>query len=468
MSSSYSVRARLPINSYSMGGGRRHSSVKRDSIKFTLTKAEGGCVLSGALPSPVAIKEAYKPTDNFDNIVTFVKEPVPVLYTNRPFVTINEPCDPPERNHLNQIPGSVVPSQFVPLLSQALLKLNARRGKLTRKRLLRHMRFIGRVEESSSLNNPTPIATLRVGEAICNYHCELVDQNGNRTTPEKLRLTAGTDLYITLPAEVNGQLTEDEYCITSIDPAPLYHGSSAADLSELARAVLLFLQQAIDIVRKDENDKLLPATVQHAENFAWTFGDDAIDIHPTTAKVMCPYSFDPNAVVQLQDVYDKLVDIVIEKIRVIGQQNPNGLKDDDKPASFKFGGTDATNHTAEDAYAKLSQLARANYSAYKDVLQEDFAPVCEQSNFDHFLGINSHAKDDIKAAQRWQRFTGHIEAGLFPLYRAIREIKSYTHEAVRSELMCKRANRGNGGRSDLYLGRLVMIEKDGSITVLQH
>lgn len=471
MATNYSVRSRLPQNSYGMGG-RRHNAGKIDSSKkWSLTKAEGGSILSGMLPSTLAIDEAFKKssTENFDNIDKFTDKPTPVLYTNRPFVTINEPCDPPERNHLNQIPGSVKPSQFVPLLSQALAQLNARRGKLTRKRLLRHMRFVGRVEESSSLNNPTPIAVLRV-RGLCNYHCNLVDELGNPRTPHQLRLTAGMPLYITLPATDNeGNLMDDEYCITPFDPAPQYLGSSTASISELTRAVLQFLQLAIDHVRKDGNERLVAKTIEAAENFAWTFGDNAgIYLNAASNKLLeeekIKLQYDSRAIVKMQDVYDKLVEIVLAKIRVIGK-TPS-IRDDDKAATFKFPGDFETSSLeGSNAFMKLLVLRQTRPVDARNIVEQYFAPVCETPVFDHFLGIGSDLDPAVKAEQRFHRFVGHLDAGIFPPFRAIRDIQPFTADEVRREMACKRSN--GSGRSDLYLGRLIMVEKDDSITVLQ-
>lgn len=463
----YTVRARLPVNSYRVGSGR-HGAGKNKSNKWSLTIAEGGSFLGGILPSELAITEAFKTgsgVENFENIATFVKRPQPILYTNRPFVGVNEPCDPPERNHLNQIQGSVKPSQCVVWVSQALARRQARRGKLTRSRMLREMRFFGRSDESSSLNNPTPIAVVRVG-GLCNFHCNLVDELGHVRTPQQLRLTAGTPLYVTLPAEdENGALVDDEFCLTPYDPAPLYFGSTSALVSELTRAVLQFLQLAVDTVQKDADDRLDPETVKAAEEFAWTFGDNAGvkftdkgKNELTAQKSLLKY--DDKAIVQIQDVYDKLVEIVIAKIRVFGVEHPTGLPDKDTPAEF------AKNPplTGQQLFMILMQLLMENAAEAKPKIEAKLAPLAEQSNFDHFLGIDHALPPDEQAAQRFHRFVGHLEAGVFPPFRAIREIKSFTADDVRRELMSKRT--GGSGRSDLRVGRLVQVMNDDSVTVM--
>jgi hypothetical protein len=469
----YTVRARLPVNSYRVGSGR-HGAGKNKSNKWSLTIAEGGSFLGGILPSELAIAEAFKTgsgIENFENIATFVKRPQPILYTNRPFVGVNEPCDPPERNHLNQIQGSVKPSQCVVWVSQALARRQARRGRLTRSRMLRHMRVFGRSDESSSLNNPTPIAVVRVG-GLCNFHCNLVDELGHVRTPQQLRLTAGTPLYVTLPAEdENGALVDDEFCLTPYDPAPLYFGSTSALVSELTRAVLQFLQLAVDHVQKDADDRLVPETVKAAEEFAWTFGDNAgVEFTDdkgkkelTAQKSLLKY--DDKAIVQIQDVYDKLVEIVIAKIRAFGVEYPAGHQDRDQPASFRLDQTkDPVTLTGQDAFMQLLVMQKQNPDDAKRVIETDFMPLCERKNFDHFLGIDHTLQPDEKAAQRFHRFVGHLEAGVFPPFRAIREIKSFTADDVRRELMSKRT--GGSGRSDLRVGRLVQVMNDDSVTVM--
>ena len=229
--------------------------------------------------------------------------------------------------------------------------------------------------------------------------------------------------------------------------------------------MLQFLQLAVDHVQKDADDRLDPETVKAAEKFAWTFGDNAgVKFTDDKGKKELTaqeslLKYDDKAIVQIQDVYDKLVEIVIAKIRAFGIEHPAGLPDNDKAVAIN----DAT-FTGQVLFMVLLEAQMTNAAQAKTVIENHFAPLAEQDNFDHFLGIDRTLPADEKAAQRFHRFVGHLEAGVFPPFRAIREIKSFTADDVRRELMSKRT--GGSGRSDLRVGRLVQVMNDDSVTVM--
>lgn len=473
------VRARIPRQPYTVGGFRTQASKR---IKFSLTKAEGGITLSGALASVSAIDSAHTSTDVFDNVKVFCPvKPQPVLATNRPFLTVNSPPDPLERNHLNQIPGGLVPSQLVPFVIQACRRQGVRGAKLNRRAMLRRLRYIGRVEESSSINNPSPIAPLRVG-GLCNFHLELADHTGAIRTPEQLRITVGMPLYITLPPEDpnTGTLECDEFRLTPFDPAPVMFGSSTATMSDLAHAVIHHVELAFSLIKLQNDRKVDKCSLNRAVEIALKFGNDTYDFEGTEG------SADRAAFVvalerhlellgnepvhgTLEEVYDYLMELVIAIVRTRAELKPHGFSDTDKPCRPIEPLNGAC--TADEVFTALLAKYQNERNTVQPIIDEHIAPICETDYFDHFLGFG--VRKDIRILpeelpmRRYQRLLGHLEAGIYPTYRAIREIKEFTPDALLFELHSRRANAGSGGRSDLLAGRVVQVEMDGSVTLLQ-
>jgi hypothetical protein len=453
-------RALLPDHSYRVQSSSRTTAGK--NLKWTLTKAEGGSVLAGVLPSIGAADAAFGDKEVFTNVKDFIDQTPPVLYTNRPWITVNRPADPLERSHANQIPGAVLPSQLVPLVVQACRRRDIRRAKLTRQTMLGHMRFIGRVEESSSIANKSPIATLRVGPAMCNFHLELADEAGNVKTAEQLGLVVGMPMYVTLPpVDGSGKLLSDEFRLTPFDPAPRLFGSSAVDMSELSRAVLHHAKTAMDQAKLDRDGNLDVTTAMRAMTVAATFGMNAHDDPPSG-------SHGGTSATTLDELYDDVIQTIIACVREMGEAT--GLPDNDKPQAFKDGiSPTPVQYTGEALFLHLSSLYQQGPANAAALIATELPALCENPEYDNFLGISTDMKskmqpDDITML-RFNRFTGHLFAGVFPPFRAIRAITQFSADAVLREITCKRADHGSGGRSDCYVGRLGKVEPDNSVSI---
>ena len=456
-------RALLPDHSYRVQSSSR--TIAGKNLKWTLTKAEGGSVLAGVLPSIGATDAAFGDSEVFTNVKDFVDKPLSVLYTNRPWITVNRPADPLERSHANQIPGAVMPSQLVPLVVQACRRRDIRRAKLTRQTMLGHMRFIGRVEESSSIANKSPIATLRVGPAMCNFHLELADEAGNVRTAEQLGLVVGMPMYVTLPpVDSSGKLSSDEFRLTPFDPAPRLFGSSAVDMSELSRAVLHHAKTAMDQAKLDRNGSLVSTTATDAMTVAATFGMNVHDVPPSG-------SHGGTSATTLDELYNDVIRTIIACVREMGETGKaTGLPNNDKQQAFK----DGINHTpvqytGDALFLRLSSLHQQDPANAAALIATELPTLCETTGYDNFLGISEELTrtmqpDDITML-RFNRFTGHLYAGVFPPFRAIRAITQFSADAVLREITCKRADHGSGGRSDCYVGRLGKVEPDNSVTI---
>jgi hypothetical protein len=457
-------RALLPDHSYRVQSSSRTTAGK--NLKWTLTKAEGGSVLAGVLPSIGATEAAFgnNGKEVFTNVEDFIKPTPPVLYTNRPWITVNRPADPLERSHANQIPGAVLPSQLVPLVVQACRRRDIRRAKLTRQTMLGHMRFIGRVEESSSIANKSPIATLRVGPAMCNFHLELADETGADATAEQLGLTVGMPMYVTLPpVDGSGKLKSDEFRLTPFDPAPRLFGSSAVDMSELSRAVLHHAKTAMDQAKLDRDGNLDVTTARQAMLVAAAFGDNVHESPPTGRITGLP------TVATLTELYDVVIASIIGCVREMGDSKTANV-DNDRPHLFDkkagmAGPADQQEMTGEALFLYLSNILAQSPTRANELIATELPNVFETNNFDNFLGIHSRVPEDEKPMLRQTRFVGHLFAGVFPPFRAIRAITQFSADAVLREITCKRADHGSGGRSDCYVGRLGKVEPDNSVTI---
>jgi len=433
-------------------------------MKNTIERSEGGSFISGMILDYRQI-DKYLATNMITNInkdTTFPNTPKEVG-SNRPFVTLNQVIEPPARNHMNQVMGSVFPGQLLPYLERSVSRSKTKtKFKLSRQVLLRKLRYVGRVEESSAASNPTPVIPIRVG-GMCNFHIPLVNENLEIVNAATLGLTVGDPLYLTLPSvkENTGPILSfngNEYMLTNKNPLTLYSTWNTAELSPISRFVLSFANGLIATVgNKNGNITALPSFHDTDEPF------NALFPPPSTVT---PVKFNATHAVTLSDLFSDLIDYVCDRIELCNR-GPAGrfVPTTFTPAVGPAAVLGKNPITALEAVLKLQAFYNQDPSKIDELVTRIYE-ISEVPAFDDLFNIPAYVSADARPVLRIANLVSVVtcKADLAPYAASMYPLNSNTADLVRRELRHKMPNHV---RSDLYVGRFLYEEMDGSITVLQ-
>ncbi len=436
-----------------------------------MNREDGGQFLSAMLASPEAVEQLQRTASSCRikyGLTAFCGGGNKIdlsFATNRPFVTLNSKGKPLPRNHLNQVPGSVRPSQLMPYMEEAYrYRLRgdaaANQHSATRKFLLRNMRFVGRGESRSTGRNPNSVGVVRVG-GMGNYHVRWANAEGEPCTASDLQVAFGDRVYVTLPkprVDSTGIIYSDEYMFTTSNPLGVAAATGRHTLSSLSQWVLDHIEAIMRLpVVATAIQQLAPGgdpkeSLDQIKEIAATFGDEVCRISLDHERLGEDHA--TNWLSSADDIYELVLAVTLTKIVAISR----GRKETAVPklASVSIEGKTMT---AQDYFAR--QIAQWKTIGDSLIFPET-AGVAANGSLDRLLGIAKDCDEDEKAQLRESRVVGYLMSGKIPPFETYWQIGPNSAHAVETELR----STANRDPSDLCVGLLVNVEEDDSITIL--